>query len=255
MRCSRILCAGLLIAGLAVAGVGSAAAQSASAAIYNTCLTRANEAPEEARLMAHQWVEDGGGYPAEHCLAVSLISLGKFAEAAERLELLSHALKGTDNADLRPDMLAQAGQAWVLAGFLSRATEVQSEAIELDPDNIELVIDRGLAYAGQEDYWSALDDFGRAYDLAPERPDVLTYRATAYRYINVPGLAMDDVERALEVMPDYPEALLERGILHRLAGNDAAARADWERVLEVAPDAPAAASARENLELLAREEN
>jgi tetratricopeptide (TPR) repeat protein len=218
------------------------------AARYSLCLDRAQNSPKEGETMARGWIAQDGGNAAGHCLAVSLISQGKFVEAAKRLELLAHTLERDDPA-LRADLLGQAGQAWILADQLDRALAAQSRGLEVDPENLELLIDRGLTHASLEDYWSALDDFNLAYDLAPERPDLLTYRATAYRYLDVDVLAMDNVNQALGIDPDHPEALLERGILRHAEGNLEGARADWEKAAQVAPGTPAGQASARNLEI------
>ncbi len=242
----------LLACLLSAAGASPPAAQdlpAEQAGDYADCMAEARDAPDTAFERAQTWADLGGGAPARHCAAVALIGLGQFEEAAQSLEDLALDLRSDDSA-LRADLLAQAGQAWLLAGKPERAYGAQTTALELTPEDPDLWIDRSLALAAAQNYWEAIDDLNRAAELGPPRADLLIFRASAYRYVDAPELAMEDVERALRLDPDNLEGLLERGNLRRVAGDEGGARNDWLRILEIAPDSPAAAAARRNLEKL-----
>jgi len=213
---------------------------------YAACMTLTNTKPADALASAGAWEAKGGGDAVRHCAAVAMIRLGRYDEAAVRLEALAADLDPT-NAGLRIGVLAQAGQAWLLAADAERALAAQTAALALAPDNAELLIDRSISLATLTRYWDAVDDLNRAFDLAPGRADILILRASAYRYLDTLGLARDDVDRALILEPNNPDGLLERGILERLAGKPEAARADWQRVLIIANGTPAADAARGNL--------
>lgn len=216
---------------------------------YSACMSLASSDPEEAFATANVWETEGGDDAARHCAAVALLGLGQYAEAGQRLEALADTL-GAANAGLQPDILAQAGQAWLLAGDTARAFAVQSAAIELDPEDAELLVDRALTLATAQNYWEAIDDLNEAVNLAPNRADILIFRGSAYRYVDALELATDDINRGLELDPDNPEGLLERGILRRLQGDDQGARDDWLKVVTVAEGSPAAEAAQSNLETL-----
>ncbi len=216
---------------------------------YQDCMILARAAPAEGFDSALAWATLGGGAGARHCAAVALIGLGQYREAARRLERLAAGLR-SGNPALSLDVLVQAGQAWDLAGDTGRAHAVQSAALDLDPDNVELLLDRGITLATAKNYWAAVDDFNRALELAPARPDLLTLRASAYRTLDALDLARDDIALALSHAPNNPDALLERGMLRRLAGDAAGARADWLRVIGLAEGTPSAEAARANLEKL-----
>ena len=213
---------------------------------YQDCMILARAAPADGFDSAMSWAALGGGEGARHCAAVALNGLGQYRAAAQRLERLAADLRATDAA-LSLSVLAQAGQAWNLAGDTTRALAVQSAALEIAADNVELLLDRAITLATAKNYWEAIDDLNRALELAPGRPDLLTLRASAYRYLDARDLAQDDIARALSHAPNNPDALLERGILRRLAGDDAGARADWLRVIGLAAGAPSAETARANL--------
>ncbi|MBI4183496.1 MAG: tetratricopeptide repeat protein [Proteobacteria bacterium] len=218
---------------------------------YRECVALARSDPEKGFEAAIAWRDAFGGDPARHCVAVALIGLGKFAEAARRLEALAEEMRTPPEP--RAEALGQAAQAWMLAGDHERANAVLGAALELVPAGplaAGLLTDRGVVLASARNYWEAIDDFSRAIDIAPGEADVYVFRAAAYRYVDSPELAMDDLERALALAPDHPQALLERGILRRMGNDIKGARADWLKVITQAPDSQTAEIARANIERL-----
>lgn len=211
--------------------------------IYSDCMSQARNDPEAALERAFAWRDLGGGDPARHCAAVALIGLERYEDAARRLEMLAQEIS-PENLELRPALLAQAAQVWLLADQVARALAAQDAAVELAPGDAELRIERAITLATLDRLWDAVDDLNRALDLAPERVEALVLRASAYRRLEVPELARDDIARALALAPDDPSALLERGMLSRLAGDPAAAREDWLRVIALAEGRPPADAAR-----------
>ena len=250
MTCPRPPRAALAaLAALALLGAGPARAQDNAAEqerAYRDCMILARAAPADGLESAMSWATLGGGDGARHCAAVALIELRQYREAAQRLERLAADLRAANPA-LSLGVLVQAGQAWILAGDTTRAHAVQSAALDIDPGNVELLLDRGITLATAKNYRAAVDDLNRALELAPARPDLLVLRASAYRYLDALGLARDDIARALTHAPDNPDALLERGMLRRLAGDTAGARGDWLRVIALAEGTPSAEAALANL--------
>ena len=217
---------------------------------YAACMRLAQEAPADGYRSGVAWFEKGGGSPAEHCIAVSLLQLGDYAEAATRLERVAGDESLAPRPETRAGLLAQAGLAWVLAGDEGKAAAARDKALEITPDNVDLRIDRALSRVALEQYFEAIDDLNRALDLSPRRIDVLLVRASTYRYLDQLDLARDDVERALAIDPEHPDALLERGVIARAAGDKNAARQDFLTVLKLTSEGPAGDAARLNLEAM-----
>ena len=239
-----------LALGFMPSGVATARAQDSAAEqerAYQACMILARAAPADGLESAMSWAARDGGDGARHCAAVALIELGQFREAAQRLERLAADLRAAENTALSLEVLVQAGQAWNLAGDTPRALDVQTAALDIAPDNVELLLDRAITRATAKNYREAVDDLTRALDLAPGRPDLLALRAGAYRALDALDLAQADIKRALARAPDNPDALLERGHLRRLAGDAAGARGDWLRVIALAEGTPTAEAARANL--------
>lgn len=214
---------------------------------YQACLRLAARQPDEAFESALQWRERGGASPARHCAAMALIQLKHYADAADRLEQLAGDLRKS-NPDLVPEVLSQAGNAWLLAGFAERADAVLTSALALRPSDADLYIDRARVRAARESFREALGDLDAALLIEPDRTEALAFRASAYRALGEAGAALADAERALALNPDQLEALLERGHLRRASGDIRGARADWVRVLELAAGTPAGDAAALNIQ-------
>lgn len=213
---------------------------------YRNCLILAKTKPEQGWEEALAWQSLGGGEAARHCGAVALIGLGKYGEAATRLETLANESVRADS--VRAEMMAQAGQAWMLLGNLQRADAAQRSALILSPGNPDILLDQAVLLAQLHHYNEAVDILSKVLRAQPNRIEAMVLRASAFRYLdNLPG-AEDDVNSALKLDADFPDALLERGMLRRLKGDDAGAREDWLRTIELAPEAAAADTARANLE-------
>ena len=219
------------------------------AKLYADCMDLAREDPEHALKTARAWQDSGGGNPARHCLAMALISLSQYEQAAVQLEALAELMVG-DSKALRAAILGQAAQAWSRIGQTKRALTSLDGALRLSPGDVDLLIDRSIVRGSAGIYREAIDDLNRVLELAPGRGEALILRASAHRHLDDPDRAREDVERAVALNPHNPEAFLERGIIRRLQDDENGARLDWLRVLELAPDAPVAEFARMNLEKL-----
>jgi len=216
---------------------------------YKACIKLTKREPEFAFESALSWRDQGGGFPARHCAALALIAMKKYHIAAPRLEKLAEEMQ-TSGLDLVVPILSQAANTWLLAENFSRANAVASAALEMEPDNIELLIDRSRILAAAENYQEAFNDLDLVLRLDPTRSDALAFRAAAWRQLGNNKRAMEDADLSLSLQPDLIDALIERGILHRLAGNREKAQQDWMKVLELSPNSPAGEIARKNIEKL-----
>ena len=216
---------------------------------YADCMNLAQSDPDKALKTARAWERKAGGSPAGHCAAVALVGLGHYKEAAEAMEKLAgDELK--DRKDLAISLYGQAAQAWTLANDNAHAIKAESAAIGLEPDNPDLLVDRGILQASSGKFFEAIDDFSKAHDLAANRADILVFRATAYRMLKSFDLASDDIDRAIQLQPKNADAYLERGIIRMLQKNVEGAKADWQQVVALGPNSPAAQTAAANLKQL-----
>ena len=221
----------------------------ADAATYDRCLKLAKHDPVSAQNLARAWHERGGAHPADHCAAVALVGLKEYKEAATRLEALAQAITTTPSA-LRADVFDQAGQAWLLAGDPVRAYAAAGQALGLQPNDPELLLDSAEAAASAGYYDKAIADLDHLLKANPDRVDALIYRASANRALGRLDPALADVERALARAPNSVPALLERGNIRRLKGDLVGARADWQRIGKLAPGSQTDMAAKANIEHL-----
>ncbi len=225
---------------------------------YDKCLAKVTRHPDDALEMAMNALQDGDEPSAAHCAAVALIGLKQYGEGARRLDAL--ARKGSaGGAEMRAQLMDQAGNAWLLAGQPELATQSFTAALTLMPTEALYLIDRARASAMLKKWTAAETDLSAALVAEPGNSEALVLRASARRaQRNFPG-AMGDATQALAVDPNYPEALVERGLLRAALNDKAGARKDFMRVLEIASDpdrkiadtaVDAARSARREIEKL-----
>mgnify|MGYP000112016917 CR=1 FL=1 len=244
---SALLASGLLPAGIP-AKVHGAAGDAIVPESYESCMAEAKTSPEQAFEKATAWAGLNGGDAARHCAAVALIGLGHQDEAARRLQALAQEIYA--EAAVKAAILGQAGQAWLLAGDAAAAENVLSAAINLDPRNADLYVDRAQALDARGDVGGAVRDLTQALSLDDNLVDARVFRASAYRQLDRLDDAARDIVEALKRDPKNIEGLLERGILRRLVKDPDGARRDWLQVIEIAPDSEAARLSRDNIELL-----
>jgi len=243
----RRLAVVLLAAGCCVSAAAAAEFKGESDVHYRACLSMAGSKPDEAFEAALGWRDRGGGFPARHCMAVALINLRQYVDAADRLEKLALDMQKV-GSPLQSDVLGQAGNAWMLASQYERARGVFSAALRIEPNNPDHLIDRARTAAALGDLRAAIDDLDRAIAIEPGRAESYAFRASARRQMNDRPGAMADLAEALKRDPNDVEALLERGILRAAEGDLRGARADWLKVATDAAGTPAGDAAQRNLE-------
>ena len=65
-------------------------------------------------------------------------------------------------------------------GEYRRAVQVLTKAIELEPDDADIYINRGAAYAALAEYESAIADYNKAIELDPDNATAYNNRGLAY---------------------------------------------------------------------------
>jgi tetratricopeptide (TPR) repeat protein len=215
---------------------------------YSDCMAAVETDPEIAFEKGLTWQGLGGGAPAEHCIGAALFALGRYKQAAVRLEDL--AQRAVVATPLKVDILTQAARAWMHDGALDHADDLMTTAIALSPEDANLHVHRAEIAAAAGRLRDAIDDLDLAITMRPGTVDALVLRASALRRTDQAAHALLDAEEALVLAPNHPEALLEYGMAARVLGRDSDARKAWLRVLDVEPEGGTADLARRNLELL-----
>jgi|TARA_B100001964_G_scaffold232178_1_gene287674 regulator of sirC expression with transglutaminase-like and TPR domain len=224
---------------------------------YLTCVALVESAPEAALKRAQDWHGRGGGTAARHCLALALVALGRPVDAGRELENVAEAMRR--EAGVEPDknqsmalanVLAQAGNAWLLAGQAKRARRALNQALALAPEDPDMLVDRAVVAAALEDFGTALADLDLALAHEADHVEAHAYRASALHRLERRPEALAAAQRALDILPGHPGARLERGILRQLAGDTAGARQDWQFLLDQAAGTKEAEAAAKYLKAL-----
>ena len=213
-----------------------------------TCQRLAQKSPVETLKRIPEWLGHGGGEQAQLCRAVALFQNGEFAEAGEDFEALAGG--GKRNERQIADLYDRAAWAFLRAGDGARADQLYSRALEKQPEDIELLVDRGIGRAESRKFRDAITDFSAALKRDRYRPDVYYFRAAAYRELMDLKNAREDVEQSLRLRPGYAEALVLRGTVRSLSGDTAGARLDWQEAARRDPHSPSGISAAASLKQL-----
>jgi Flp pilus assembly protein TadD len=137
-----------------------------------------------------------------------------------------------------PQNYLNRGLAYADQGDYEAAIADFDKAIELDPDNDSAYFSRGLAYLDQGSYEPALDDYTRVIELTPDDAAAYNNRGLAYDNLGEFEQALDDYTRAIELDPadpDFPTPYNNRGWVYYLLEAYEAALADFDRAIELSP--------------------
>lgn len=238
---------------MSTAVVSSHAAETKTAAAqkrYGACVALTKSDANKALARASAWEHRGGGLPADHCLALALVALKQYADAAKELERIAAAMTTPPNP-LRPEVLDQAGNAWFLAGDAKQAYGSFTAAVALAPQNVNYLTDRARAALALGDNADAARTLSMALRQDPTRTELYILRGEARRKLGKIKLAFEDADTALALDPTSVRALIERGILREDMGDDKGAEQDWLSVVRLAPNTAAAAEAQARIQTLA----
>jgi len=213
---------------------------------YDRCLALVQRNASSAYDAAAAWQNADGGAAAAHCMALALVALRRYGDAAAKLDQLAQDPAVAGGAQ-RAELLDQAGNAWLLASQPANADASFTSALALAPGDRDILADRARAKGARKDWVGADKDLSAVLAGDPNRADILVLRASTRHAQGRKLEARADIDSALTIYRDYPEALVERGEMKAEAGDAAGALADWQRVLSVAPNGEAAQAARQHI--------
>jgi tetratricopeptide (TPR) repeat protein len=227
--------------------VATAAADSGVAANerYQQCVGMTKTDPQGAYYQALAWHSQGGGSGAEHCGALALAQLGRYTEAAPKLDALAQQT-GVESSQ-RAQIYDQAGNSWLLAEDARRAETSFTNALTFAANDVDIHADRARARAMLKEWNGADADLSAALAHDADRTDLLVLRASARHAAGHKQEARADIDKALSIFPGYGDALVERGAMKFEDGDEKGAHADWQQVVKAAPRSRAAALANEYL--------
>jgi tetratricopeptide (TPR) repeat protein len=136
-------------------------------------------------------------------------------------------------------------RAWVNKGMtlaaLDRGDSAQlcfEQALQIQPDDPDVLNDRGAIKFRNGDLAGAVSDFSRAIEKKPGLRDAYTNRALAYIRLQEYEKSIGDSRRAVELAPGDPKNYLQHGsigvALHQL-GRDREALPEYDEAIRTAP--------------------
>lgn len=177
---------------------------------YLDCVTLVEADLEIGRTAAQQWVADGGGADAHHCLAVADIAAGYAKLGAVRLEEIAQRKDAGDDF-IRARLLSQAAEAWLKADEPEFADTAIQAAFTLAPDAAELHSIAALVHAANQNWQKTIASASVAIQHNFESAGVFVARGRAYAALGDYQLAANDVVNALNLNPSDLDALVLRG--------------------------------------------
>jgi tetratricopeptide (TPR) repeat protein len=228
---------------------GSFGGSAAWGETYDQCLEATSQHPEAAYDEAAIWLDQGGGMPARHCLALALVAIGQFRFGAEKLKELAQT-KSAMPKEARAELWAQAGEADLLGKAADDALKNFDEAAKLSPEDPGLYVDKARAHAMKQDWSGCAHLLDRALVLDQKLVEAWSLRSTARRKMGKLKDAEDDIEHALSLDDNRAESWLERGRLSAESGDKATARRAFLRVVLIDDKASVAEEARYALEAM-----
>lgn len=100
-----------------------------------------------------------------------------------------------------PFCLLLQSYAWDKKGDTKKSLEVVERALELDPEDIEIIVHKGVLFVKMWYMDEAVECFNRAIELKPELHTAYALRARALYYMGYYSDGYEDCERSLERFP------------------------------------------------------
>ena len=128
-------------------------------------------------------------------------------------------------------LLKQAEKHLRLVEF-NQAIVAYDQALALDPNNVNVMVERGLAHSMTGDLKSALQDYGKAIGINPALAEAYHYRGRVYA--QDPGTldqAIADFTKALELDPKPIQVRFDRGGMYLMMNQFDQSLADFNQII------------------------
>jgi len=137
-------------------------------------------------------------------------------------------------------------------GRYRRALAAFNEAVR-DQPSAAAYANRGTTRVRLGDTAGAIADFTSALELTPNDSEILFNRGNARLVAGDPKGAATDFTRAVELRPNFALAVFNRGIARLRSGDALGARADWSEAMKLAKEPEVRAAMERRAEALGRE--
>lgn len=205
---------------------GSAFAQAAGmqSPAYAECSSLAGSNPQKALEKADAWLKIDTGIAAQHCRAMALYGLKRYAEAGDALSNVRDAITAPD-ISVRSYITRQASRAYLNANTPDKSLAILGNQItdigNYRGDNAnaakltsELLLDRARIQTSFGKLDEAAKDLDHAVSLTPVNETVLLERASVFEKLGDMPLAKADVDSVLSINPNNAQAKQARDRLN-----------------------------------------
>ena len=120
-------------------------------------------------------------------------------------------------------------------GLLDERIAAATQAIEADPQDVQALIARGVAYMSSNQNEAALADFTAAIALDPENARLYDYRGKAYLDMDEPTAALNDLDQAIALGRNLSNTYNRKGIAYDNLGDASRASAAYDQAIALAP--------------------
>jgi cytochrome c-type biogenesis protein CcmH/NrfG len=130
----------------------------------------------------------------------------------------------------------------------SRATALKTTA-QQNPSDASTRIELGNMYFDAGRFSDAVDWYQQALKIQPRNVNVSTDLGIAYYYMNDADKALAQFDRSLAIEPGHAKTLLNIGIVRAFGKQDLKGAAEvWQKVVDVAPASEEARAAKQALD-------
>ncbi|HET8538687.1 MAG TPA: tetratricopeptide repeat protein [Anaeromyxobacter sp.] len=127
----------------------------------------------------------------------------------------------------------------------ARISSLQS-VVARDPKNHQAWVQLGNDYFDTHQPQKAIEAYGRALELKPNDPNVLTDQGVMYRDLGQFDKALANFEKASQADPKHVQSLFNIGVVYANDLKQPKKAADaWNKVIQVAPASPQAGQAKQ----------
>lgn len=157
------------------------------------------------------------------------LELRRFSEAvADASTALQYTHETSTDAVIALALRATASSS---AGWFDRALEDLSNLVELEPMNVEVLVERGIVHRRLGDYEKALADYAMALQIQPNNASAYNSRAWALYLRGDLGEALIDADKAVGLSFQDPGAIDTRAHILLALGRKDEALADFIRLV------------------------
>jgi cytochrome c-type biogenesis protein CcmH/NrfG len=181
-----------------------------------------------------------------------IIGHGKGMDAARALRAAGGPLEvtpGSPGMGMPPGgAMPPAAMPGQLPTDVAQRIEVNRKLTQQNPKDRQAWVQLGNDYFDSQQAQKAIDAYSRALELDPNDPNVLTDQGVMYRAIGSFDRAIENFEKAAKVDPKHAQSLFNLGVVWANDKKDPVkAAAAWKKVIQVAPQSAQATQAQQAL--------